>query len=101
VSKLKPKIRKQLIIDAAMRVARRPGGWSSLTRNSIAVEADCCDALISRYLGSMKDVRRVVMHLAIKTEQLDLIAQGIACGYPACLSLSPRLRYKALVDLGE
>jgi len=99
-----PKVRKECILIAAIRVARKPGGWSTLTRAQIASEAQCSDGLVSRALGDMADVRRAVMRAAIKYEYLDLIAQGIASGYKPALTLSPVLKHRAiacLVNLGE
>jgi AcrR family transcriptional regulator len=104
VKRFKPKVRRELILIAALRVARKPGGWNNLTRAAIAKEAHCADGLISRYLGSMDSVRRAIMKAAIKYEYLDLIAQGVASGDKYALALSPVLKHKAigvLMDLGD
>ena len=102
--RLNPKVRKETIIIAAFRVARKPGGWSRMTRAAIAKEAHCAEGLISKYLGSMDSVRRIIMKRAIKNEYMELIAQGIASGEPAAMALSPVLKHKAIssfLDLGE
>jgi AcrR family transcriptional regulator len=99
-----PKVRREMILIAALRVARRPGGWGSMTRASIAKEAHCAEGLISRYLGSMDSVRRHIMKAAIKYEYLDLITQGLASGDKYALGVSPVLKHKAiglLMLLGE
>ncbi len=93
-----------MILIAALRIARKPGGWSGMTRASIAKEAHCAEGLVSRYLGSMDAVRRAVMKAAIKYEYLDLIAQGLASGDKYAQSISPVLQHKAiavLMKLGE
>lgn len=103
-AKFKPKVRRTMILVAAVRVARKPGGWNSLTRSSIAVEAQCTGGLVTLHFGTMDELRDAVMQTAIRYEYLDLIAQGIASGHPLCVKLSPVLKHKAigcLIDLGE
>jgi AcrR family transcriptional regulator len=97
--RFKPTVRKEMILIAALRVARLPGGWSGMTRASIAKESHCAEGLVSRYLGSMDSVRRQVMKAAIKYEYLDLIAQGIATGDKYALGVSPILQHKAISSL--
>lgn len=102
--RFQPKVRRELILIAAVRLARKPGGWVSLTVRSIAKEARCSIGLVPNYFGSMDALRDTVMSTAIKYEYLDLIAQGIAHGDKQAVSLSPVLKHKAigcLMDLGE
>jgi len=72
-----PTIRQEMILKAAIAVANQPGGWLSLTRAAIAVEADCSDGLVSRYLGDMDNIRRRVMKAAIKDGNTDVIMQSV------------------------
>ena len=97
--RFKPRVRREMILIAALRVARRPGGWSTMTRERIAKEAHCSEGLVSVYLGSMDSVRRHVMKAAIKYEYFDLIAQGLATGDKYAQALSPVLQHKALSSL--
>jgi hypothetical protein len=99
MSRLKPKAREEIILIAAMRLARKPGGWSSLTRAGIALEAKCADSLVSQRLGSMDVIRRRLMKTAIKYEYFDLIAQGLAAGDPSARALSPILKHKAVATM--
>ena len=99
MSRLKPSARREVILIAAMRLARRPGGWASLTRARIATEARCTDSLVSLRLGSMDVVRRTLMKTAIKYEYFDLIAQGLAAGDPSVRALSPILKHKAVATM--
>jgi hypothetical protein len=92
-------VRRELIVIAAVGLARRPGGWQSLTRMAIAEASQCSPALVSRSVGDMDTVRAVVMRQAIRYHYLDLIAQGIASDYPACRKLSPILKHKAIALL--
>ena len=99
MSRLKPRARAEVILIAAMRLARRPGGWAALTRARIATEARCADSLVSQRLGSMDVLRRTLMKTAIKHEYFDLIAQGLAAGDPSARALSPILKHKAVATL--
>lgn len=87
-----PKVRRELILQAAIAIASRPGGWIHLTRQDIAFEAQCSQALVSRYLGNMPSARKAIMKVAIKNEIVSIITQSIAShdGY------APRT--KALLD---
>ena len=99
MSRLKPQARAEVILIAAMRIARRPGGWASLTRARIATEARCADSLVTLRLGSMDAIRRTLMKRAIKHEYFDLIAQGLAAGDPSARALSPILKHKAVATM--
>ena len=99
MSRQKPQARAEVILIAAMRIARRHGGWACLTRARIATEARCSDGLVSQRLGSMDVVRRTLMKMAIKHEYFDLIAQGLAAGDPSARALSPILKHKAAATM--
>jgi AcrR family transcriptional regulator len=99
MSRLKPQARAEVILIAAMRIARRPGGWASLTRARIASEARCADSLVTLRLGSMDAIRQTLMKRAIKHEYFDLIAQGLAAGDPSARALSPILKHKAVATM--
>lgn len=75
------KKRKDSIIAAALAVASRPGGWTRLTANAIATEADCSYGLVSLYLGSMEALRATLVRAAIKRENYDVVAQAMMAGY--------------------
>lgn len=96
-----PAIRRELILKAALIAAARPGGWSKLTRQGIAKEAGCSDALVSCYLGNMPKVRKAVMKAAIKAEIAEIIVQSIvACdGYAVKKWLPAALKHRAISSL--
>ena len=87
--RLKPDDRKQEILDAAIKVAARPGGWAKLTRDAVAKEAECAEGLVSRYFGTMVAFRRAIMRAAIVGERLPVIAQGLAAG-DKCAQKAPQ-----------
>lgn len=62
---------------AAIKASCKPGGWGSLTRTVIASYAECSDGLVSRYLGSMDNARRLILQVAIDEEIMPIIAQQL------------------------
>lgn len=97
--RLAPDDRKQQILDAAIRVAGRPGGWAQLTRESVAKEADCAEGLVSRYFGTMVAFRRAIMRAAIQARNLAVIAQGLAAGDSNAQKAPPELKAAAVKTL--
>ena len=96
-----PTIRREMILNAGLSVARRPGGWVRLTRRAIAKEAGCSEALVSRYLGDIQSARRPIMKAAIRLGLTEIIAQSLAAhdGYAVACGLSQSLRTKAISAL--
>jgi len=92
VMKSKSRERRGLILASALRLARRPGGWNSLTRAAVAHEAKCSNGIVSFHFGSMEGLRKEVMRTAIKFEFFDLIGQGLASGDRYALAVSPRVK---------
>lgn len=97
----KPDDRKLEILNAAVKVAGRPGGWSKLTRDAVAREAQCADGLISKYFGTMVTFRRTIMRHAIKAANLSVIAQGLAAGDKCAQKADESLKRKALETLAS
>lgn len=101
MKRLLPQDRKTEIIDAALRVAERPGAYSKLTRVGIATEAGCAEGLVSRYFGTMNAFKRVVMRAAIQRSNLSIIAQGLACGDNVAAKVHPDIKNQALKNLAR
>lgn len=97
--RLLPDDRKKQILDAAIKVAGQPGGWSMLTRDAVARRADCADALVSKYFGTMPTFRRTIMRAAIIRADLSVIAQGLAMSDPHAQKATPALKVQALATL--
>lgn len=76
MTKLLPAVRRDLILNAAIIAARQPGGWIALTRSTIATYAGVSEGLVSRYLGSMDEARRVIMTEAVRQGIDDIIVQS-------------------------
>lgn len=94
-----PNDRKYEILTAALAVAARPGGWSKLTRDAVAREAQCADGLVSKYFGTMTAMRRTIMRSAVLTENLSILAQGLAMGDVHAQKADESLKRKALETL--
>lgn len=94
-----PADRRYQILTAAIAVAERPNGWASLTRELVAKEVGCAEALISKYFGTMPDFRRTIMRSAILTENLNVIAQGLAAGDRHAQKADAELKRNALATL--
>jgi len=77
MKRLNPADRQVLILDAALRMSRLHG-YQKVTRLDIAMAADCSEALVSQYFGTMVQVRRAVIRAAIKQGDLQILAQGLA-----------------------
>lgn len=77
MSRLKPDLRKQQVLDAAMIVAARVG-YNNMLRREVAEEAKCGNGTVSRYFGTMHQLHKAVIRKAIADRNLSIIAQGIA-----------------------
>lgn len=106
--KLPSAVRKDQILSAALTVASKPGGWSKLTREQVATEAECAEASISLHFGTMIQFRRSVMREAIRRIQMGdvtdwaaarVIGQGIACGDKQALKVDDIVRRFAFDSL--
>ena len=97
--RMPPNDRKYEILTAALAVAARPGGWSKLTRDAVAREAQCADGLVSKYFGTMTAMRRTIMRSAVLTENLPIVAQGLAHGDAHAQKADEGLKRKALETL--
>ncbi len=87
------------ILEAAVRVASSPGGWSKLTRETVARAAGCSDALVSVHFGTMTVLRRDIMRHAIRARCLPIIAQGVAAGDKRAVAAPDALKREALATL--
>lgn len=88
-------MKEQEVLMAALDCARDLG-YAFMTRRDIAEYADCSESLVSHYLGSMEQVRLEVMKVAVVTEDVTVLAQGIFFKNPEALKASKELRQQAL-----
>lgn len=91
--------RKRSILQAALQVAEMRGGWSKMTREQVARQADCAEAAVSHYFGTMTEFRRTVMRQAVAVKNLSIIAQGLAAGDKHAAKIDADLKQKAISTL--
>lgn len=94
-----PDDRKFQILTAALKVAEQPGGFGKLTREAVATEVGCAESLVSAYFGTMPSFKRTIMRAAIMSDNLSIIAQGLAVRDPHALKASDEIKQKALATL--
>jgi AcrR family transcriptional regulator len=98
MTRLSPKDRKASILNAAIRMALLHG-YQKTTRLDIAIAADCSEALVSAYFGTMTQMRRAVVRHAIKIRKIPIIAQALAAEDPQAMKAPMELRIEAAARL--
>lgn len=96
--RMAPADRKAEILSAAVAEASRLG-YNTFRLVDVAKRAECSNALVMNYWKTMEQLRRAVMGEAIRTEELRIIAVGVALNDPRCKRLKPELRARALQSL--
>lgn len=89
---------KEHILQTAYKMAQRDG-FASLTRDGVAAEAGVAMGSVNHHYGTMQSLRDAVMRQAVESEELDLIAQGIALGDPIAKSVDIDVKLKAVDHL--
>lgn len=98
MKRLNPKDRQAAILQVATSLAARVG-YNELSREAIAESAQCSPALVSAYFGTMVKMRRAIMGEAIRTRDLRVLAQGLACRDKRALAAPEELRRLAVESL--
>ena len=95
-SRLDPQVRTDQLTVVALSLAEKSkGGYRSVSRSDIAEAAGVAPSLVSARLGTMDNVRRAIMRHAIKTENIRVLAQGLAVGDSHARKAPDALRQKA------
>lgn len=93
--RLEPLDRRQQILDAAIDQAREQG-FQNVTREGIARKAECSDGLVSSYFNTMSQLKRALMREAIRSEVLEIVAQGLVVGDPCAKKAPEELKKRAI-----
>jgi AcrR family transcriptional regulator len=93
--RLPPEERRENILAAALDLSRRHG-YTTVTREGIAEAAGCAPGLVSRYFGTMQQLRRAVMRAAVHQEVLEIVGQGLTGNDPHALKASEELKRRAM-----
>tara|TARA_R110000851_G_scaffold9579_3_gene35565 strand:- start:8334 stop:8642 length:309 start_codon:yes stop_codon:yes gene_type:complete len=83
--------RKKEILRAAIRVAKAKG-YMLMSRDEIALEANCANGSVNRYFGSMEVLRNAVMIKAVADYNLVIIGQGLAMRHPVARKASRQIK---------
>lgn len=94
MTRLNADARAGIILEAAIRLAESKG-YTRITRDDIAAAAGCSTGLVSRYLGTMPQMRRTIMRRAVERGVARIVAQGLADGNPHAAKATLELRAQA------
>lgn len=94
-SRLRPEARRELILRAAVEVAREHG-YLRMTREQIADRAGVSTGLVTWYCGAMDQLRKTVMQHAVADGDLTIIGQGLAGGDPIAKRADTKLKRAAI-----
>lgn len=72
-----PEIRRNEIIDAALRIAGRIGA-QGLKRNVVAEEAGVSSTLLHKYFAGMDLMREIVIETAFKRRDTDVLYKSLS-----------------------
>lgn len=75
--RLKPDIRKEEILVAALKLAAS-SGYTNITRNEIAEKAGISGSAVQYHFGTMTQLRTELMRYAVKRRHPRVVAQGLA-----------------------
>lgn len=92
--RLKPEDRKGQILAAAVKLAEGTN-YTTITRDGVAGAAGVSMGLVTRYFGTMNQLRRAVMRAAVAEGNAVVVAQGLAQRDPQALKAAPELREAA------
>ncbi len=90
-SRANPELRRDQILGVALEQAKTVG-YHKVTRDSIAEGAGVSMGLVTRYFGTMVQLKRAVMRAAIARSVPEVVAQGLANGDPQARKASPELK---------
>ena len=95
-----PDKRRNEILDSALKLAEK-SNYNSITRDAIADHAGVSVGLVTHYFGTMPKLKRDVMRIAVRTESLPVIAQGLVAKDSHAVKASDDLKQRALASLSS
>jgi DNA-binding transcriptional regulator YbjK len=95
-----PALRKDYILAVAVDMAKAVG-YHKLTRDAVAEKAGVSMGLVTRYFGTMLQLKNKVVSYAIKNEVTEIVAQCLANNHPKAKQVPDALREKALRSLSK
>lgn len=96
--RLKPEVRKDAILDAAVQLALDTG-LRNVRLIPVAERAGVTNGLVSHYFGTVKQLHRAVVRHAIHREILPIVAQALAAGDSDARKAPDDVKSRALASL--
>jgi len=90
-SRANPELRRLQILTVAVGMAKTQG-YPNITRDKIAENAGVSMGLVTRYFGTMCQLRRCIVRHAIKYEIPEIVAQALAVKDPHAKNASDKLK---------
>ena len=91
----RPESRKAELLDTALVLARVVG-YQNVERAQLAERCECSTGTVSKYFGTMKNLKRAIISHAIARCDLVVIAQGIVAGESKARAVKPELKRAAM-----
>ncbi len=91
-------VRKEEILTAGLEIAKA-SGLAAVSGRSIAAALGVTRTTVMYHISSMPVLRRDIMRLAIKAEELAVIAEGLATGSLIAKNAPEALRRRAAEGL--
>ena len=95
-----PVLRKNHILAVAVALAKSEG-YNKITRDRVATGAGVSMGLVTRYFGTMGQLRTAIMRRAVKQGIAEIVAQGLANGDDHALKADLGLKEKAASLLAQ
>lgn len=90
-----PELRKDHILNIAVTMAK-VSGYNKITRDKIAESAGVSMGLVTRYFGTMVQLRRDIVRMAVRNEILEVVAQAVISNDPHVKKIDADLKERAL-----
>lgn len=86
--------RKDAILAAAVEEAKEQG-YQWITRDAVAKRAGVGAGSVNVAFGTMRELKRAVLRLAVDTRIVEIVAQGLADAHPIAKDAPPDLKQEA------
>lgn len=97
MARLKPDLRKEVILTAAVLICTMPGNsYLTITREEVGKAACVAPSLINTYFGTMDELRDEIIKKAITLKRLPILAQAMANQHESVKSMDAHLKHAVL-----
>lgn len=99
-TRVNPTLRKEQILTEAVSLSIKVG-YHKITRDTVADSAGVSVGLVTRYFGTMNQLKTAVMRAAVKRGIPEIVAQGLAHGDNHAKKAPTDLKEKAAAILSN